>query len=118
VNLLIAEADDSRPDPLTLVRLSLQGTANPLSKVDTETVRVKNLYLTGFPGVEKLFSRGDFNLWKISPKEGRFVAGFGRALNITPERLKKVSAILPGLHNPGRFHLQGAYRLNRPGWGS
>ena len=44
-------------------------------------------------GAEQLFSLGDFNLWRITPKGGRFVAGFGRAFNLVLAALIKVSAI-------------------------
>jgi putative heme iron utilization protein len=53
---------------------------------------VRNLYLQRFPEAEQLFSLGDFNIWKITPKGGRFVAGFGRAFNLVREMLLKVSS--------------------------
>jgi putative heme iron utilization protein len=93
VSLLFTEADDGRADPQTLARLSLQGTADPLSRTDPGYERLKRLYLTRFPEAEKLFSLGDFNLWRISPKGGRFVAGFAQAFNIVPETLRKVSSL-------------------------
>ena len=51
------------------------------------------LYLKRFPESEKLFNFGDFNLWKITPTGGRFVAGFGKAFNIVPEALWKVAKL-------------------------
>jgi heme iron utilization protein len=93
VSLLITEADDHRPDPQTLARLSLNGTAEILPRTDPHYSQVKHAYLTRFPEAEQLFSLGDFNLWRISPKGGRFVAGFAQAFNIVPEILIKVSAL-------------------------
>ena len=93
VSLLLTEADDHRPDPQTLARVSIQGMATVLPRNDPDYARVKVLYLTRFPEAEQLFSLGDFNLWRITPKGGRFVAGFGRAFNLVPEALKKVSSI-------------------------
>lgn len=93
VSLLIAETDDRRPDPQTLARLSIRGTAEILPRTDPGYAQVKKLYLARFPEAEQLFSLGDFNLWKITPKGGRFVAGFARAFNIVLETLKKVSSI-------------------------
>ncbi|HKJ38200.1 MAG TPA: pyridoxamine 5'-phosphate oxidase family protein [Anaerolineales bacterium] len=93
VSLLITEADDGRADPQTLARLSLNGTAELLPRADPGYERVKSLYLTRFPPAGQLFSLGDFNLWRISPKGGRFVAGFGKAFNVAPQALKKVSAL-------------------------
>jgi putative heme iron utilization protein len=91
VSLLLAEADDGRADPQTLARVSIQGTAEILPRNLPDYSRIKSLYLRRFPEAEDLFSLGDFNLWRIRPKGGRFVAGFARAFNIAPEGLKKAS---------------------------
>jgi putative heme iron utilization protein len=93
VSLLITEADDGRADPQTLARVSMRGMAELLPRSDPGYTRIKSSYLERFPEAEPLFSLGDFNLWKITPKGGRFVAGFGRAFNLVPETLRKVSAV-------------------------
>lgn len=93
VSLLLTETDDNRPDPQTLARLSLNGTAEMLPRNNPHYPQVKHAYLTRFPEAEQLFSLGDFNLWRISPKGGRFVAGFAQAFNVVPEVLVKVSAL-------------------------
>ena len=95
VSLLFTETDDLRSDPQTLARLSLNGTAEMLGGTDPEYDQVKSLYLARFPSAGQLFSLGDFNLWRIRPRGGRFVAGFGRAFNVVPEALKKASALNP-----------------------
>jgi putative heme iron utilization protein len=91
VSLLLTEADDGRADPQTLARVSINGTVEMLLLTDSHYAQIKQAYLARFPEAEQLFSLGDFNLWKISPKGGRFVAGFGKAFNLVPEVLKKVS---------------------------
>ena len=91
VSLLITEADDGRLDPQTLARASLHGTAEMLPRSDPGHPLVKGIYLERFPEAEKFFSLGDFNLWRISPKGGRLVAGFGRAFNLVPETLVRAS---------------------------
>jgi len=91
VSLLIAETDDGRADPQTLARVSLRGMAQMLARDEIAYGHVKKIYLTRFPEAEQFFSLGDFNIWKITPKGGRFVAGFGRAFNLVPEALKTVS---------------------------
>lgn len=93
VSLLIAETDDRRPDPQTLVRLAIRGIAERLPRTAPGYAQVKKVYLARFPEAEQLFSLGDFNIWKITPKSGRFVAGFGRAFNLEPAILKKVSTL-------------------------
>jgi putative heme iron utilization protein len=91
VSLLITETDDRRADPQTLARVSMRGTAEVVPHNHSNYAQVKNIYLERFPEAERLFSLGDFNIWKITPKGGRFVAGFGRAFNLVPEALIKVS---------------------------
>ena len=93
VSLLITEADDGRPDPQTLARVALRGSAEVLPRSAPDYTLVRYLYLQRFPEAEQFFSLGDFNLWKITPRGGRFVAGFGRAFNLVPEALRKVSAL-------------------------
>jgi putative heme iron utilization protein len=93
VSLLFTERDDHRADPQTLARVSISGTAAMVPRNEPDYSRFKNIYLARFPEAEQLFSLGDFNLWRISPKGGRFVAGFARAFNLVPEILKKVSTL-------------------------
>jgi hypothetical protein len=93
VSPLFAETDDGRPDPGTLARVSLQGMAGIVSKMDREYTEIKHLYLAHFPESESLFSLGDFNLWRITPTGGRLVAGFARAFNLVPEALVNASRL-------------------------
>jgi putative heme iron utilization protein len=93
VSLLITETDDHRPDPQTLARVAIRGTAEIVSRTNTSYAQVKGRYLERFPEAEQLFSLGDFSLWKITPQSGRFVAGFGRAFNLVPGVLRKVSTL-------------------------
>jgi putative heme iron utilization protein len=93
VSLLIAETDDRRPDPQTLARVSLRGVAERLPRDDPGYPQVKKNYLERFPEAEQLFGLGDFNIWRVTPKGGRYVAGFGRAFNLVPEILKKISTL-------------------------
>ena len=91
VSLLICETDDGREDPQTLARVSIRGTAEVIQNGEPGYTRLKQAYLERFPEAEKLFSLTDFNFWRITPKGGRYVAGFAKAYNITAETLVKVS---------------------------
>lgn len=91
VSLLIAETDDARPDPQTLARVSIRGTAEVVQNGEPGYTPLKQLYLARFPESEQLFKLADFNFWRITPKGGRYVAGFSKAYNITADTLKKVS---------------------------
>jgi heme iron utilization protein len=93
LSLLITEEDDRRPDPQTLARVSIRGVAEIVPRTNPDYTQVKNTYLRRFPEAEQLFSLGDFNIWKITPKGGRFVAGFARAFNLVPEALRKISTL-------------------------
>ena len=93
VSLLITEPDDRRADPQTLGRVSIRGIAEILPRTDPGYAQVRKVYLERFPEAEQFFSLGDFNIWKITPKSGRFVAGFGRAFNLVSEALVKVSSL-------------------------
>jgi heme iron utilization protein len=95
VNFLIVERDDQRADPQTLARVSLQGTAEVLLREAFDYALIKDIYLSRFPEAEPIFSLGDFNIWKITPRSGRFVAGFAQAFNLVPDHLKKVSTQKP-----------------------
>jgi len=68
VSLLITETDDRRADPQTLARVSIRGTAETLPRNDPGYAQIKQNYLERFPEAEQLFSLGDFNFWKITPK--------------------------------------------------
>ncbi len=93
VSLLIAETDDGRPDPQTLARVSVRGMSEALPREAPDYSQVKTIYLNRFPESEQLFSLGDFNLWRIRPEGGRFVAGFARAFNLAPQLLMNASNI-------------------------
>ena len=91
VSLLICETDDNRTDPQTLARVSIRGKAEQIENGAPGYMPLKKQYLERFPESEQLFKMIDFNFWRITPKGGRYVAGFAKAYNITPDTLKKVS---------------------------
>ena len=91
VGLLITEVDDDRADPQTLARVSIRGSAQMMQNGEPGYTPMKKRYLERFPASAPLFKLEDFNLWRISPKGGRFIAGLAKAYNITPETLQLVS---------------------------
>jgi hypothetical protein len=91
VGLLITETDDGRTDPQGLARLSIRGTAEFMENGEPGYAPVKALYIERFPASGPLFQFSDFELWRIKPKGARFVAGFSKAFNLTPETLQKSS---------------------------
>ena len=82
VALSIAETDDGRPDPFTLMRVTIRGEASRLSQGPKEA------WLARFPRQAINFELADFSFWKITPRDARFVAGFGRIHNVSALELK------------------------------
>src|SRR5438309_7460326 len=83
--LPIAETDDGRADPFTLMRVSIRGEASQLPPDQQE---LKRLWLARFPEQAVNFELADFSFWKISPRDARFVAGFGRIHNLSAADLR------------------------------
>ena len=92
INLMICETDDGRADPQTLARVSIRGAADMIQAGEPGFSLLKDQYLARFPEAEQLFALSDFSFWRISPRGGRYVAGFAKAFNITADALQKVSS--------------------------
>ena len=88
VALSIAETDDARPDPFTLMRVSIRGEASQLPPQQQE---LKRLWLARFPEQAVNFELADFSFWKISPRDARFVAGFGSIHNLSAADLRALA---------------------------
>ena len=86
--LMIAQPDTGQADPQTLMRLSLQGAAEPLPKQSADYAAARARYLARFPQAAPIFDLADFDLYRLIPTEGRFIAAFGKILNITAEHLR------------------------------
>jgi putative heme iron utilization protein len=89
VALSIAETDDGRADPFTLTRVSIRGEALQLSG---ENPPLKTKWLQRFPEQAINFELADFSFWKITPRDARFVAGFGRIHNLSAVQLSQAAA--------------------------
>ena len=89
VALSIAETDDRRADPFTLMRVSIRGSS---SQVPDETGELKKAWLARFPEQAINFELADFSFWRIVPRDARFVAGFGRIHNLSPAELIRAAA--------------------------
>jgi hypothetical protein len=86
VALSIAETDDGRADPFTLMRITVRGEAfqTPAGP--------KDAWLARFPEQAINFELADFSFWQIVPRDARFVAGFGRIHNLSAEELAGAAA--------------------------
>ena len=88
VALSIAETDDGRADPFTLMRVSIRGTATQLAGAQAD---LKTDWLRRFPEQAINFELPDFSFWRIAPRDARFVAGFGRIHNLSAAGLAACS---------------------------
>ena len=88
VALSIAETDDRRADPFTLMRVSIRGSASVFPDEKTD---MKKAWLARFPEQAINFTLADFSFWRIEPRDARFVAGFGRIHNLSSEELKRAA---------------------------
>jgi hypothetical protein len=84
VALSIAETDDSRADPFTLMRVTVRGEAQRIAQREDLKLR----WLERFPEQAINFELADFSFWKVTPRDARFVAGFGRIHNVSAMELK------------------------------
>ena len=83
VALSISESDDRRADPFTLMRVTIRGEA-------TQAIGgPKEAWLARFPEQAINFTLADFSFWRITPRDARFVAGFGRIHNISATELQR-----------------------------
>jgi heme iron utilization protein len=82
VALSVAESDDGRADPFTLMRVTIRGEAVQISDGP------KAAWLARFPEQAINFELADFSFWQITPRDARFVAGFGRIHNLSAKELR------------------------------
>lgn len=96
-SLVISEPDSGRVrNPQTLARISIQGEARTLREDSSGYAEARELYEKRFPDSSPLFGFGDFLLFRLVPREARFVAGFASAYTIDAEELKKAAAVRHG----------------------
>jgi putative heme iron utilization protein len=86
-SLLIAEPDDGLAEVMSLARVTLNGSAIKLDKNTSNYEEAKTAFLTRLPTSEVMFGLPDFDLFRIVPTSGRFIAGFGRAFVLSAEEL-------------------------------
>lgn len=92
VALSIAQADDGRADPFTLMRVTIRGEARQLPNDGADFGPLKAAWLARFPEQAINFQLADFSFWRIAPRDARFVAGFGRIHNLSAAELAACSS--------------------------
>jgi putative heme iron utilization protein len=87
VALSVAETDDGRADPFTLMRVTVRGEATQVA----DGGELKTRWLARFPAQAVNFELPDFSFWRIAPRDARFVAGFGRIHNLSAAQLMQAA---------------------------
>ncbi len=90
-SLAIGEPDPGTGDPQTLIRVSVQGDVVPVPEGAPGYAQAMGVYQRRLPHSAPRFGFGDFLLFRLVPREARFVAGFGRAYTLTAEDLSKAA---------------------------
>jgi putative heme iron utilization protein len=91
VALSVAESDDRRADPFTLMRVTVRGEALNIPNSEGPFSRLKKAWLGRFPAQAINFELADFSFWKITPRDARFVAGFGAIHNLSAQELARIA---------------------------
>jgi heme iron utilization protein len=73
---------DRVDDPLQVVRVSFEGQVALLEKGSVEYERGRELFLRRLPQAQVLFTLGDFTMYSLPLRQGRFVQGFARAFDV------------------------------------
>jgi len=90
--LAITEQDHASGDPQTLARVSIQGRVMAVGRDSPGYPQARTHYLQRLSTAEQLFTFSDFILFRLVPEQLRFVAGFARTWDITPEQLRAIAA--------------------------
>lgn len=79
--------DPSGPPPQALPRVSLPATATFVDPAHPAHEALARAYLGRFPRAAEWFQLGDFSLVVFEPTSARFIAGFARAMTLSPRQL-------------------------------
>lgn len=80
---------DPVEDPLQVVRASFEGEVATVEKDSAEYARGRELFIERLPSAEVLFTLGDFTMYSLPLRRGRFVQGFARAADVSAADLLK-----------------------------
>jgi putative heme iron utilization protein len=90
VCVLIHEKDAATKDPLQLKRVTFECTVEPLARDTAEWIAARDRYLERFPSAELTVGLTDFQMYRLVPDSGMYVAGFGRAIALPLEDIARL----------------------------
>jgi putative heme iron utilization protein len=91
--ILLFEQDGPDKDPLQLKRATFDCDVRGFERKGEEWLAGRELYLRRFPDSRITFNLGDFTLYRLGFREGLFVGGFGRAVEVPPGDLPKIATL-------------------------
>jgi heme iron utilization protein len=91
--ILLHEQDGPDKDPLQIKRATFDCDVRGYERKGEEWIAGRDLYLQRFPDSRITFNLGDFTLYRLTFREGLYVGGFGRAVEIPAEDLPKIASL-------------------------
>jgi len=91
--VLLHEQDGPDKDPLQIKRMSFECDVHPLARESEAWTAGRERYLARFPDSRITFRLSDFTLYRLEFRQGLLVAGFGRAMEITPKDIAKLATL-------------------------
>jgi putative heme iron utilization protein len=95
VGVLIHEQDAPGKDALQLKRASFECVVHPLERGSPAWTAARVRYLERFPDSRITFGLRDFTLYRLELLHGLYVAGFGRAMDLEPDDIRKLATPAP-----------------------
>lgn len=86
--VLIHQSEEAVSDPLQVPRVSMRAEVVQLHRNTAVYDAGKSRYLARFPDAAVTFGLGDFRLFELRFLQGRYIEGFARAMDISPEDLR------------------------------
>lgn len=84
VGILVHEQDAPEKDPLQIRRATFECLVRPYERKSEAWLEARARYLERFPDSRITFNLGDFTLYRLEFRQGLYVEGFGRAMEIEP----------------------------------
>ena len=93
LGVLVHAPDTDRADPLQLARLSVGASVVLVDKQSAAFGIAAAQFVARFPAAKLTLGFADFSLYALMLEGGRFVEGFARAFDVTPETFAEISRL-------------------------
>jgi putative heme iron utilization protein len=89
---LVHASDERQHDALQVPRVTISGTVQLVAQADKDFESSRQAFIDRFPSSAQTFHLGDFNLYRLHFEWGRLVSGFARAITLSPDLFREISA--------------------------